>query len=77
MADSWRMGLQKLIMVLDMRDGHKGVRACFNPSVLQSPLPRARSGQLSVSERSRSLRAVVWNATKTSVKNESRKRKKI
>ena len=29
-----------------------------------------------MSERSRSLRAVVWNATKTSVKNESRKRKK-
>ena len=29
-----------------------------------------------MSERSRSLRAVVWNATKTSVKSESRKRKK-
>ena len=29
-----------------------------------------------MSEISRSLRAVVWNATKTSVKNESRKRKK-
>jgi hypothetical protein len=24
MADSWRMGLQKLITVLDMRNGHKG-----------------------------------------------------
>jgi hypothetical protein len=24
MADSWRMGLQKLITVLDMRNGYKG-----------------------------------------------------
>ncbi len=30
MADSWRVGLQKLITVLDMRDGHKGeVQGCL------------------------------------------------